>query len=145
MKTFCLHFTSRNFLLSANSTSAVQCKILLKNPCTQNFYQNLFHLKYFRNVNLKHFLEPHGPWQPRTQALSSGKERPWSELVTWRLQNWVPKGVWAKCQITYASTSGFYTSIARSECSVYLTLRITYFSKYLLNLISLYFSIMIIC
>ena len=24
----------------------------------------------------------------------------------------------AKCQITYASTSGFYTSIARSECSV---------------------------
>ena len=44
MKTFCLHCTSRNFLLSANSTSAVQCKILLKNPCRQNFYQNLFHL-----------------------------------------------------------------------------------------------------
>ena len=62
--------------------------------------------------------------QPRTQALSSGKERPWSELVTWRLQNWLPKGVWAKCQITYATTSGFYTSIAR---------------------ISHYFSIMIIC
>ena len=62
MKTFCLHCTSRNFLLSANSTSAVQCKIFLKNPCTQNFYQNLFHLKYFINVNLKHFLEPHGPW-----------------------------------------------------------------------------------
>ena len=62
MKTFCLHCTSRNFLLSTNSTSAVQCKILLKNPCTQNFYQNLFHLKYFINVNLKHFLEPHGPW-----------------------------------------------------------------------------------
>ena len=53
MKTFCLHCTSRNFLLSTNSTSAVQCKILLKNPCRQNFYQN---------VNLKHFLEPHGPW-----------------------------------------------------------------------------------
>ena len=62
MKTFCLHCTSRNFLLSTNSTSAVQCKILLKNPCTQNFYQNLFHLKYFINVNLKHFLKPHGPW-----------------------------------------------------------------------------------
>ena len=53
MKTFCLHCTSKNFLLSTNSTSAVQCKILLKNPCRQNFYQN---------VNLKHFLEPHGPW-----------------------------------------------------------------------------------
>ena len=51
----------------------------------------------------------------------------------------------AKCQITYASTSGFYTSIARSECSVQSALRISYFSKYLLNLISLYFSIMIIC
>ena len=25
--------------------------------------------------------------QPRTQALCSGKERPWSELVTWPLQN----------------------------------------------------------
>ena len=61
MKTFCFHCTSRNFLLSTNSTSAVQCKILLKNPCRQNFYQNLFHLKYFINVNLKHFLEPHGP------------------------------------------------------------------------------------
>ena len=59
---FCLHCTSRNFLLSANSTSAVQCKILLKNPCRQNFYQNLFHLKYLINVNLKYFLEPHGPW-----------------------------------------------------------------------------------
>ena len=62
IKTFCLHCTSRNFLLSANSTSAVQCKILLKNPCRQNFYQNLFHLKYLINVNLKYFLEPHGPW-----------------------------------------------------------------------------------
>ena len=62
MKTFCLHCTSRNFLLSTNSTSAVQCKILLKNSCRQNLYQNLFHLKYFLNVNLKHFLEPHGPW-----------------------------------------------------------------------------------
>ena len=64
MKTFCLHCTCRNFLLSTNSTnstSAVQCKILLKNPCRQHFYQNLFHLKYFINVNLKHFLEPHGP------------------------------------------------------------------------------------
>ena len=31
---------------------------------------------------------------------------------------YLPKGVWAKCQITYASTFGFCTSIARSECSV---------------------------
>ena len=62
MKTFCLHCTSRNFLLSANSTSAVQCKILLKNPGRQNFYQNLLHLKYLINVNLKYFLEPHVPW-----------------------------------------------------------------------------------
>ena len=40
----------------------MQRKILLKNACRQNFYQNLFRLKYFINVNLKHFLEPHGPW-----------------------------------------------------------------------------------
>ena len=31
---------------------------------------------------------------------------------------YLPKGAWTKRQITYASTFGFCTSIARSECSV---------------------------
>ena len=50
--------TSRNFLLSTDAeTSTGQCKILSGNLCTNPFiYQNLFHLKYFINVNLKYFL-----------------------------------------------------------------------------------------
>ena len=79
-----LHRTSRNFLLSSHTfarinfgltaqqlkvsafnnaeTSTMQCKILSENPCKNYFYQNLFHLKYVINVNLKYFLGPTVPW-----------------------------------------------------------------------------------
>ena len=79
-----LHRTSRNFLLSSHTfahinfrltaqqlkvsafnnaeTSTMQCKILSENPCKNYFYQDLFHLKYFINVNLKYFLGPTVPW-----------------------------------------------------------------------------------
>ena len=45
-------------------------------------------LSYFLVIKLNHMQMPvQKTGQPRTQALASGKERPWSELVTRPLQN----------------------------------------------------------